>query len=314
MPNATVYIFNGFLDSGKTSFINDSLSSESFARKSDRILLIQCEEGEVAPDVASFFSKNVACEVLTSKSQLNSDKLEALRRKSNANIVIIEYNGTWMMQDLYNALPEKWEVFDIMTFVSAETFDVFYKNMRERFVDQIIDTGFVVFNRCEKGETDELALHKAVRAANTYTKIAYEYTDGSYSLDNIEDPLPFDKEADEIGIAVTDYGIWYRDLGSNMKDYDGKTVCFVAYSQNNKRTKPGAVLGRYVMNCCEADAQFCGLYADGNAAMAPDAAWVNVRAKISIKPCRMYGREGPVLDIISCEKTAEPLNPVATFV
>ncbi len=314
MPGTTVYIFNGFLDSGKTSFINETLSSDTFAKKCDRILVIQCEEGETELDTPSFFSKNVACEVLTSKSQLNSDKLEALRRKSGADVVIIEYNGTWMMQELYDALPERWEVYDIMTFVCAETFDVFYKNMRERFVDQIIDSGFVVFNRCEKGETDELTLHKAVRAANTYTKIAYEYTDGSYSLDNIEDPLPFDKDADEIDIAITDYGIWYRDLGANMKDYEGKTVSFVAFVQNNRRTKPGAVVGRYVMNCCEADAQFCGLYADGNAGIAQDGIWAKIKAKVSVKPCRMYGRDGPVLSLISCEKTSEPLNPVATFV
>ena len=46
MPNTEtpVYLIAGFLDSGKTSFINGILS-DGFALE-DRTLLLQCEEGE----------------------------------------------------------------------------------------------------------------------------------------------------------------------------------------------------------------------------------------------------------------------------
>ena len=42
-----VYIFAGFLDSGKTSFINDTLMNPDFYSEEDT-LLISFEEGEVA--------------------------------------------------------------------------------------------------------------------------------------------------------------------------------------------------------------------------------------------------------------------------
>ena len=43
-----VYLIAGFLDSGKTSFINGILS-DGFALE-DRTLLLQCEEGEIEYD------------------------------------------------------------------------------------------------------------------------------------------------------------------------------------------------------------------------------------------------------------------------
>lgn len=309
-----VYVFAGFLDSGKTSFINETLQSGSFAKKNDRILVLLCEEGENEVDTASFGNKNISVEALENQNQLNPDKLEALRKKHNANIVMLEYNGMWRMPELYNALPADWQIVDIMTFVDASSFDMYYNNVRDLFTDKVIDAGFVVFNRCVKDETDEQTLHKAVRMSNTFTKIAYEYTDGSYALDDIEDPLPFDKDSDEFIVNLTAYGPFYRDISENMEDYDGKTVTFTGFCQKAKGLiKKGFVIGRYVMNCCEADAVFCGFYVENGEKEAVFNDWMSITAKISIKPCSIYGREGPVLTMISAEKTEAPPNPMASF-
>ena len=43
--NVPVYIFTGFLESGKTTFILDTLSQDYFAT-GERTLLIVCEDGE----------------------------------------------------------------------------------------------------------------------------------------------------------------------------------------------------------------------------------------------------------------------------
>ena len=47
-----VYMITGFLESGKTSFILDTISDKQFS-KGQRTLIIACEEGEVeyAPDI-----------------------------------------------------------------------------------------------------------------------------------------------------------------------------------------------------------------------------------------------------------------------
>ena len=43
-----VFLINGFLESGKTSFINNAILSDPEVKKS-RTLIILCEEGEVEP-------------------------------------------------------------------------------------------------------------------------------------------------------------------------------------------------------------------------------------------------------------------------
>ena len=45
MMETPIFLFTGFLDSGKTLFIKDTLEDEEF-RNDERILIIACEEGE----------------------------------------------------------------------------------------------------------------------------------------------------------------------------------------------------------------------------------------------------------------------------
>ena len=70
----------------------------------------------------------------------------------------------------------------------------------------------IVFNRF----TDDMSkeeFHKIVRAANRSAEIIYEFSDDRFELDDIEDPLPFDINADVIEIRDVDYALWYRDTG-----------------------------------------------------------------------------------------------------
>ena len=53
-----VYLFTGFLESGKTLFIQDTLEDKRF-NAGERTLLIQCEEGEVEFDFSTFSGKYV---------------------------------------------------------------------------------------------------------------------------------------------------------------------------------------------------------------------------------------------------------------
>ena len=97
-----VYLIAGFLDSGKTSFINGILS-DGFARE-DRTMLLCCEEGETAYDPAVL--RNVTVVTAEDQEQLTPAFLEAERRKCGAVQIIVEYNGMWQIQDFYvNAMP-----------------------------------------------------------------------------------------------------------------------------------------------------------------------------------------------------------------
>ena len=309
-----VYLFTGFLEAGKTRFLNETLSDPNFFnRGGERTLVLLCEEGEEEPDPSQFASPDVFLEVIDEQSRLNPDKLEALRRKHDANRVVVEYNGMWLVSDLFRALPDGWLIYQEMMFADASTIEVYNANMRNLVVDKLTGCELVVFNRCTP-ETDREALHKLVRGVSRRTDIIYESVDGSFAYDEIEDPLPFDVDAPVVKIDTPDYALFYRDLSENMPTYDGKTVSFLGQvSKNSRVPKGGFVIGRPIMTCCVEDIAFSGLLCEDGGDKVTDGAWVNLTAKIAIKHSRLYGRKGPVLKLIEAAPGREPENPVATF-
>ena len=162
-----------------------------------------------------------------------------------------------------------------------------------------------------------MPFHKVARAANRRIDILYDYTDGSTSFDDIEDPLPFDINASVICVNDEDYALWYRDVSEEPQKYDGKTVSFKAQVAMLRRQKEGMFApGRFVMPCCVDDIEFCGIpcrYAD--AKTLESRSWVRVTAKSTAEKHPLYkGEMGPVLTALRVETGAEPADPdVATF-
>ncbi|MBO4407111.1 MAG: GTPase, partial [Clostridia bacterium] len=285
-----VYLFTGFLEAGKTRFLQEALSDKNFFDKgNERTLVLLCEEGEEELDPAEFVSPDVFVEVLENERWLNPDKLEALRRKHNANRVMIEYNGMWLGNALFEALPDDWYIFQEMMQADASTIEVYNANMRNLVVDKLSTCDLVVFNRCED-DTDTMALHKLVRAVSRRTNIIYEKTDGTATYDTIEDPLPFDVNAPVITVEDRDFALFYRDLAENMDNYQDKTVRFLGQvSLGPQLPKGGFIIGRPIMTCCVQDTTFSGLFSENEADKVSNGDWVRLGAKIDLKKCRVYG-------------------------
>ena len=126
MPNQPnedipVYLFVGFLESGKTKFIQETLEDKRF-NNGERTLLLICEEGEEEFDPSRWASKNVVQQVLTDQADFTPEKLEALRKEARATRVVLEYNGMWTINDLFEQLPLDWAVYQAMCFVDSNTF------------------------------------------------------------------------------------------------------------------------------------------------------------------------------------------------
>lgn len=308
-----VYLFTGFLEAGKTRFLQETLADANFFKGKDRTLVLLFEEGEEELDPLGFASPDVYVEILDDKAKLNPDKLEALRRKHNATRVIAEYNGMWLLSELFGALPQGWMIYQEMLFADASTIEVYNANMRNLVVDKLSTCELVVFNRCDD-DTDREALHKLVRGVSRRTDIIYENVDGTFAYDDTEDPLPFDTEADEITIEDRDFALWYRDLADSMPEYDGKTVTFVGLiNKNDRLPKDGFVIGRQIMTCCVDDITYSGLLCENGGAKVNQGDWVRLTARIAIKPCKLYGKTGPVLKLLSIEAAKAPAELVATF-
>ena len=308
-----VYLFTGFLEAGKTRFIQETLEDRRFCN-GERTLLLLCEEGEeeYAPD--EFASPTVSIRILEDQAQLTPSNLTALAAETKAERVVIEYNGMWLLDMLYSALPEGWMVYQEFLFADARTILRYNDNMRQLVYDKLKSCELTVFNRFDSS-MDKMAYHKLVRAASRRADIAYEYADGKVEYDDIVDPLPFDLNAPIIEIGDDDYATWYRDLSEEPKKYEGKKVRFKCRALVRQKLPPETfVAGRHVMTCCVEDIQFAGLVCQYNQAeKVRDDTWMVLTAEIHFKFNRAYGKRGPVLSWISSEPCEAPEQPVATF-
>ena len=309
-----VYLFTGFLESGKTKFIQETLEDERF-NAGEKTLLLLCEEGleEYEPD--KFSGHNVYIETVDSQDDLTTSYLDGLIKQTKSVRVIIEYNGMWTLDKLFNAMPQKWIIYQQMMFADSTTFPSYNANMRSLVYDKLKSAELVIFNRVSEN-TDKMELHKIVRGISRQNAIIYEYIDGSTEQDTIEDPLPFDINADIINIEDRDYALLYRDMMEELNKYGGKVVKFKGIAAKDKKLDNDTfIIGRHVMTCCADDIQFLGVPCKyGNAKLLTPREWVTVRATISIETHSVYqGERGPVLTTLSVEK-AEPADPdVATF-
>lgn len=308
-----VYLFTGFLDAGKTTFIQGTLEDKRF-NSGERTLVLLCEEGETELDVSRYPGKNVYIETIDEQEQLTAEHLTSLQKKHRAQRVMIEYNGMWLLSTLFQNMPKNWVIYQEMLFADANTFAAYNANMRNLVVDKLGSPELVVFNRAQKG-LDKMALHKIVRGVTRRSDIAYEYGENDVEYDDIEDPLPFDKEAALIEVADGDYALWYRDLSEELNSYDGKTVEFKGQVVVDRSIPKGCfIIGRPLMTCCADDIRFAGLACEWtDAPTLKNRDWVLVTARIAIREHTCYGRVGPVLSAQAVTKVDAPENEVATF-
>ena len=308
-----VYLFTGFLESGKTKFIQETLEDRRFCN-GERTLLLVCEEGEeeYAPD--QFADKSVFIRIVEEQSQLTSENLSRWVSETKAERVVIEYNGMWMLDLLYSAMPEDWMVYQEFLFADSTTFLSYNSNMRQLVYDKLKSCELVVFNRFN-GTMDKMEYHKIVRAVSRRCDIAYEYVGGKVEYDDIQDPLPFDLEAPIVEIGDDDYAEWYRDMSEEPKKYEGKTVRFKCRALVRKKLPEKTfIVGRHVMTCCVEDIQFAGLVCQWEGAeTVQDDSWMILTAKINFRFNRAYGKKGPVLSYIDATLCDAPEQPVATF-
>ena len=313
MQKLPVYIFTGFLEGGKTTIIQESLNDANF-NSGEKTLLLLCEEGEVELDPSAFWGKNVTIQTIDNEEDFTKENLLNFTKGKKIDRIIIEYNGMWLMQTLYDALPANWGIYQNMMFADAKTFINYNSNMRQLVFDKVKDAEMIVLNRATD-DLDKEEIHKIIKGISRRNQIVYDYPDGHVEYDDIEDPLPFDSDAETIEIEDDDYALWYRDLSEEMDKYHNKTVKFKAIVANDPRLdKKSTVIGRHVMTCCVDDIQFSGMIAIfKNDCKLKTRDWVTVKGTVKIESHKLYKNKGPVLYVESTDFAVKPAQEVATF-
>lgn len=308
-----VYLFTGFLESGKTTFIQGTLEDERFNR-GEKTLIMLCEEGVEEYDIKKMPGQNIFIETFDDIDDVTPEGLTALQKKLKIERVIIELNGMWLTTDLFARLPENWVIYQEMCFLDATTFLSYNANMRQLVVDKLQQPEIVVFNRFTE-DMDKMEFHKIVRGVSRRCDICYEFSEDRVEYDDIEDPLPFDINADVIEIDDRDFAIWYRDMMEELQKYQGKTVKFKGLiARDRKIPDDELAIGRHIMTCCVEDIQYGGVVCKlKNATDYKTHDWAIIKGKINLEKNKLYRSIGPVITIEEIER-CEPLeDSVATF-
>jgi uncharacterized repeat protein (TIGR03943 family) len=302
-----IYMFMGFLESGKTSFAKETLLDRNFTEGAKTLLLV-CEEGEEEYDAAELKKKNIFVEYLE-EEDVNTDHLLELNSKYKPELVMIEYNGTWTLDKLFSIrVPKGWTVVQVISFVNAETFDVYIANMKKMMMDQLNSADMIIFNRCDEN-TRRAEYRRSIRAVNRRAQVIFENKDGVADVGDDEVDLPYDIDQPVINLEEEDFGIFYIDAADNPDKYLGKKIKFKAmvhrpsnYAQNT------FVPGRFAMTCCAEDIAFVGFKCYyGGAKNLRDRQWVIVEGTIQKEYYPEFEGDGPVIyaDSVALTKPAE---------
>ncbi len=305
-----VYLVAGFLDSGKTDFINGILE-DGFAN-GQRTLLICCEEGELEYNPKAL--KDVTVVTVEDESELTCSFLKQCEKKYRPKQVLIEYNGMWMLNRLYeDVLPANWVLYQVMTFVQASTFELYTRNMGQLMMEKIINADLLVFNRCN--EELRAALRKRnLRMVNRRADIYLENEDGTSEDYANDDTPPFDLDQEVIDIPDDDYGVWFVDVMDRPERYKDKLVHMKLVMCHSKQYPGVDCPGRFAMVCCEEDITFLGLIAHGEGLdRFKNHDWIEVTARMDIEEHKAYEGAGPVMNVLSIAPCEQPATEVVSF-
>lgn len=308
-----VYIFAGFLDSGKTSFINDTLMNPDFYSGEDT-LLISFEEGEVSYNETYLKKSNTALEILDYEN-FTTLQLKQLELKYRPTQIIIEANG---MMDLNvfvkEKIPENWNVVQVLTTINANTFSMYLNNMRSLVYGQIVFSDLVIFNRYDKSIKKSM-LRNNVKAINSNTQIIYEFENGTIDTTNIIDDLPFDINQDYLEIEDHNFGIFCMDAMDHPDKYVNKTVKLKGkFIGLDRLIENGFILGRQALVCCEEDTSLIGMVCISPLAskLIPEE-WIVVEGKISTSYDQEYQKDIPILTVEQLKVVPPLKNQYVTF-
>lgn len=147
------------------------------------------------------------------------------------------------------------------------------------------------------------------------TKFIQKMLEDELSFDDIQDPLPFDLNADPIMIKDEYYALWYQDIMAEANKYQDKTIVFRAIIDRNADFPPDIyIVGRNIMTCCVEDMAFSFFLAQYHKAFTVRQNHLAfVTAKIMVQHHAARNADIPILNILHISDCTPPETETALF-
>ena len=329
-----VFLINGFLESGKNSFIQYTMNQEYFQTNGNTLLLL-CEEGEKEYDPIELAKLHTTPIYMKDITDFQEEKLRKLTDTYKPERILIEWNGMWNQDDLYGgpmseavlseqqnrelkytvSMPKEWFLYQVITIVDGSTLKMYLSNMRSFLGQMLRNAELCIVNRCDNLSNEEMIdYRRKLRAMGQNAMIMLEDKNGEIPQSALPEALPYDLNQEKIAIADTDYGTWFLDCMDNPERYLGKELSFTAMVLKRKNMPADEFIpGRMAMTCCAQDMSFLGFICKGNKDMLSAFStrdWVKVTVKVALEEREEYHGVGPVLKLVDIVRTGEISEPV----
>ncbi|MGN1267333.1 MAG: GTP-binding protein [Dorea sp.] len=300
-----VFVVTGFLDSGKTTLVKETLMQQEWI-EDGRTLLICCEEGEEEYSEEYLKEKDIV-KIQVEEFEELSYKFFKECKKHNAVQVVIEYNGMWSLEELLSIrFPRNWELQGVYSTVNGMTLDMYLKNMRNVLMEQLTESELIVVNRCSQ-DVNRAGFRRAVKVQNPMAQLIFEDLDGKIIQPSEED-LPYDVKGDKIVIEDDDFGIWFVDACDHPKYYLHKEIEFKAQAFRPKLMKNDMFVPmRRIMTCCADDVGIYGYPCKLDKPISFEQnEWIKVRVRFEYESYYGDGDMQPILYLLEMEKAEKP--------
>lgn len=297
----TVYLINGFLESGKTTFIKELLRQDYF-NNDEKKLLILCEEGDEEYEESFCEKYNVIIRCLGSESQFTPQTVAAMVSELQPQQILVEFNGMWNIGRCIN----RWDFGSLaeITIIDAQYFEIYLKNLKSLLINQVRNASMIVFRSCDKKRERLAAYRRSIRAVNPAAVFIFKNNDGERLL-KLDDDLPYDINHGTIELSDADFGIFYIDIMESIKRYLGKKVRFRGYIF--KKRPSMLLIGWQAITCCMEDlttfAFICDTEDTGN---FEENQWVLAEGLIQEEYFETIQRSIPVIRLLWVETSPAP--------
>lgn len=305
-----VFVCTGFLDSGKTTLVKETLMEQEWIVPG-LTLLILCEEGEEEYPQEYLDEKDMVLLKIDEFEQLNATFFKNCEKNYHPVQVIIEYNGMWKLEELLTIkYPRNWELQGVYSTVNGTTLDMYLMNMRNMLMEQLKESELIIVNRCPEG-VNRSGFRRALKVQNPMAQLIFEGTDGKI-IEPSEEDLPYDVKGDRIVIDDIDFGVWYVDAYDHPELYLHKEIEFVAQSFRPRGMKDNMFVPvRKIMTCCAADTRLYGYPCKTKQKIdIKKGEWIRLRVRFEYESVTSFGNKQPVLHLISMEPADKPEEEV----
>ena len=252
--NTAVFVFSGYLESGKTTAIQNIL----FKKTSDEKVVIICtEKGEINYDEERLFKNNVVVVYVDEESKLDYEFLYDIKDDYNPDTVYVEFNGLWDLKKFTEgSLPDDWYVAEVFAVADGSVYESYLKTMRSTVMKPFTLADVIMFNRCGESFPKEV-VRSSIKILNGSAEVFFTRTDGS--IDNSFKDYETQDLNGLIDIEENMFCQWFVDCMENTDKYLEKRVRFKAMVKAVDGLMDNQFyFGRYVIICSFEYTKFIG--------------------------------------------------------